>query len=766
MNVTGAELSFDPASHAESRFNGVIKASAKDSVPDWPKPTKPPPGAPNIVLILLDDIGFADTEIFGGLAHTPELERLAAQGLRYNNFHTTGLCSPTRAALLTGRNHHRVGFGGLSNRAAGYPGYDAVWKESTVSFPEVLRRNGYATAAIGKWHNTPSWEITPLGPFDRWPNSLGFNYFYGFISSGEDSQWEPCNLYRNTTAVEPCGTPEEGYHLTSDIVDDATRWLKTHRTLASEKPYFLYFATGALHYPHHVPRKWVQKYRGAFDSGWDELNREIFRRQKELGVVPSDAQLTPRPAEIPEWSSLSEDQVRLYCRQMEVYAGYIEHTDHEVGRLLHAIEDDPGANNTAIFYIVGDNGTSAEAGVNGFTNFKTAVTDQLPRVDDLGGPTVGMNTYSAGWAWLGSTPFKWWKGVPSHFGGVRDPLIVSWPARISDRGGLRDQFTHVNDIAPTLYEVTGINFPEHVDGIKQQPLDGIGFSHTFDDPKAPSKHLTQYFETFGNRAIYQDGWIAAAAHSVRGWEWGANDPNLEVEQDSWELYNVVKDFSEADDVAERYPGKLKELQELFDKEARENDVYPLGAVLAAFRDQPLSAPQKFEVIYYPDTPRLRVPLVPALSGRAFYRIAADAVITAEDSRGVIMSYGDRISGFVLYVKDRRLTYESVLRNGARQVIVSKTLIPVGPAQLQFEYTRRTEGTRGSWLEFSPATGSGRLFINGQECAEGAITDELLFGGLGTVGIGRYFGSPVSDALPRSFEFTGVLAKVTVQVGAT
>ena len=360
-------------------------------------------------------MGFADTSTFGGIAQTPELDRLAARGLRYNNFHTTGLCSPTRAALLSGRNHHRVGFGGLANLAAGYPGYDALWKKSTVAFPEVLRRNGYSTAAIGKWHNTPAWEIGPLGPFERWPNSLGFDYFYGFNCGGEDNHWEPHHLFRNTIAVDPPAVPEQGYHLTADLTDDAIRWLNTHHSVAPERPYLLYFATGAAHYPHHVPRQWIEPYGGRFDAGWDKLNREVFERQKQLGVVPPNAELTPRPAEIPSWESLSGDQKRLYARQMEVYAGFIAHTDCEIGRLLHAIQQRANADNTLILHIAGDNGTSAEAGLNGSTSLMSSVEDQLKRIDEARQPDGGYEHVLLRMGVVGKYPIQVVEGRPVAF---------------------------------------------------------------------------------------------------------------------------------------------------------------------------------------------------------------------------------------------------------------------------------------------------------------------------------------------------------------
>lgn len=759
--IPGSGASLVRLPSPESPFKGVISTSAKDSVPDWPPAMGAPSGAPNIVLILLDDIGFADTGTFGGMAYTPELDRLAAQGLRYNNFHTTGLCSPTRAALLTGRNHHAVGFGGLANRASGFPGYNSLWRRSTVSIADVLRCAGYATAAFGKWHNTPIWEINPVGPFDRWPTRLGFEYFYGF-NSGAENHWEPVSLYRNTTPIEARITPEQGYHLTTDITDEAIGWLKMFQSLSPEKPYFLYFATGAVHSPHHAPKEWIEKYRSKFDRGWDALNEEIFARQKRLGVVPVNTALTLRPREIPAWDAISDDQKRLYARQMEVYAGFIGHTDYELGRLIRTVQEAPDADNTLIFYIVGDNGTSAEAGLDGDGWGGLSAEDQLQRLDELGSHKVPMNHYSAGWAWLGSTPFQWWKSVASHFGGVRDPLIVSWPKRIRDTGGLRSQFTHVNDVAATIYDVAGIPFPETFDGSEQRPLDGVSFAHTFDRSDGLSRHRTQYFEMFGNRAIYHEGWVAAAAHEVRGWEWGSPHPNLDYASDKWELYNVENDFSEAHDLAALYPEKLQELKTLFDIEARKNDVYPLGAIFAFLGQQPPLTKGKTEYVYYAGTPRLQWPAHPNFVRRS-YRITAQAVIPDSGAEGVIVSYGERGSGFVLYVKDNRLIYRTRARRyRAHEMIASDTLIPRGEVYLTCEFTRQREAESTEVGKRKPHAGLGRLMINGQVVGQADIT-EVSTCNFGCLGIGQVFGSPVSDEFEVPFKFTGILKYVKFEL---
>jgi arylsulfatase len=562
----------------EPQFKGKIGLSVKDSVPDWPQRVKAPEGAPNIVLIMLDDVGFGDASVFGGPIETPNLEKLAATGLRYNRFHTAAACSPTRAALLSGRNHHRMGFGIVGQH--GYPGYNTIWRKDAVSIPEVLRRNGYSTAAFGKWHLTPSWEINPTGPFDRWPTGLGFEYFFGIMGAG--------NPWRNTQrATLP--EADKGRHLTTILVDDALAWVQQQATFAPTRPYLLYFAPKAVHSPHHVGKEWIEKYRGEFDQGWDTLREETFARQKRLGVIPADTELTQRPKELPAWSTLSPDAKRLLARQMEVYAGFLEHTDHEIGRLIDAVRSGPRGGNTLILYIIGDNGAEGWAGPYGTddvtSTFKNSgprsVADQLETMDTLG--SSGWNLYSAGWAWASNTPFKWFKHVASHFGGTRNPLIVSWPDRIKDAGGLRSQFTHVNDVAATLYQATRVKFPSSVDGVTQQPLDGPGFFETFASASAPERHHVQYFEQEANRAIYHDGWMAASRYGVL-WQrvedgsvlsTGRRATRQELEQAPWELYHVAEDFSQAHDLASKHPERLESLKKLFESEATDNDVYPL-----------------------------------------------------------------------------------------------------------------------------------------------------------------------------------------------
>jgi arylsulfatase A-like enzyme len=727
----------------------VSLACAADVQP----PIKARAGAPNIVLILLDDVGFGAASTFGGPAQTPELDKLAAQGLRYNRFHVSALCSPTRAALLSGRNDHKMGFGSIAEEPADFPGYNVQWPKSATSVADILRRNGYSTAAFGKWHNTPTNEISPIGPFDRWPTGLGFEYFYGFMG-GWDSPWEPTKLYRDTTPVEPRKTPEEGYHLTSDITEEAISWIQTHESLAPDKPYFLYFAPGATHWPHQVPKEWIEKYRGQFDRGWDKLREETLARQKSLGVVPASAELTPRPKEIPAWDSLSTDQKKLQAREMEVYAAYLAHTDHDVGRLLRVVQRGPQGYNTLILYIVGDNGAIGWERPDAWTQA------QLRHLDEIGSKLY-PGDIGSGWALAADTPYQWMKAFASHLGGTRDPLIVAWPARIKDRGGLRSQYTHVTDVAPTLLEVAGIRSPAVVDGVKQQRVDGISFVDTFDSRNAPLRHRVQIFEQLGNRSIYQDGWVAAARHMDL-----ASPPSNDFKHDRWELYHLDEDFSEAHDIAAENPEKLRELQNLFEKEAKKNRIYPLRNFDENPKPPALSDNRK-DFIYYPGLPR-----IPAMSaphfGESPYLITANITIPKGGAQGVILSYGGRMGGFALYAKDGRLVYEA--NDGDdHHVIRSNVALPTGDMTVACQFTRKVENSGsqlGQVAQDSATTGTVRLFINGQLTGEApSVREALGFSAIdgGTLGIGEAFGSPVSFAFQPPFKFTGTLEKVTVEL---
>ena len=734
-----------PAVSADPPFDGVIARTPAESTPDWPEQPSAPPDAPNVVIILLDDIGFADTSTFGGIAQTPQLDRMAERGLRYNNFNVTAMCSPTRAALLTGRNHHRVGFGVITEGANGYPGYNAYWKQSTATVAEVLGDNGSRTAAFGKWHNTPEWESTRAGPFDRWPTGLGFDHFYGFLGA-EDNHWEPNRLYRDTTPVEGNQIADPNYHLTTDITDKAIEWVRDHRSLAPGKPYFLYFATGAVHSPHHAPKEWIERYKGRFDRGWDALRQEIFERQKRHGIIPDGTELTPRPPQIPAWNTLSADEQRLFARQMEVYAAFVAHTDHEVGRLLEEVN---GSGDTLVFYIVGDNGAVGRQ----LPNYGGDATleEDLARIDELGGPLVPFNQNQGGWGWMGNTPFQFWKTVASHFGGLRAPLIVTWPKEIDAAGGLRQQFQHVTDIVPTIYDAIGIAAPETVNGVSQQPLDGSSLVSTWANAEAPSTHITQYFELAGSRAIYHDGWMASALSAFMSPD---RDPNR------WELYHVAEDFSQARNVAAENPEKLAELQALFDREAWANGVYPIGGAAWAPDNKPFAARGQDRFEFYQRKARLPWAQFPDFN-RSF-SLEANVILPDENQEGVLATFGYRNKGFAWYTQDGRLKFEH--REGVnKDILISDTALPAGPATLRYEFVCETcEGPGRSRV---PIAGTARMWIGEEQVAEQRLDRVAMINGgeayafyLGFTG-----GSRVSDEFTAPFPFTGELEKLTIEV---
>jgi arylsulfatase len=734
----------------------ITDPSRDATPPAWAAPVKAKAGAPNVVLILLDDAGFGATSTFGGPAQTPELDRLAQSGLRYNAFHVNALCSPTRASLLSGRTNHQVGFGSVADAAAGYPGYNGHWPRSAASLARVLRDNGYSTAAFGKWHNTPYDEISPVGPFDRWPNGLGFEYFYGFLA-GYDSQWSP-RLYRNTTPVDQTRTAAQGYHLTSDLVDDSINWLHSHEAVAPEKPFLLYFAPGATHWPHHVPREWIGKYKGRFDQGWDKLREEIFARQKKLGVIPTNAELTPRPAELPAWDSLSTDQHALFARQMEVYAAFMEQTDHEIGRLLATLRKDGLAENTLVLFIAGDNGGSGEGGLEGRDVIKgdglvPSMQDRL-RQADRQGEEIFDNHYAAAWAWASSTPFQWMKQVASHIGGTRDPLVVSWPARIKEHGGLRSQFQHVTDIAPTIYDLAGIQFPDHVDGVAQIPLEGHSFAASFTDPGAPSTHGQQVFETSGNRGIYKDGWWAGARHLA---PWADRNAKTPIGQHPWELYDLTHDYSQAHDLAASQPEKLQELVALFDSEARRTQIYPLIPVRAPL---PSPADGRTHFVYRAGADHIPSRVGPKISGKPL-SLAADLVVPEKGAEGVIFADGGDYGGFTLYVQNGRLTYVANAFGNITGKIVASAPLPRGKVQVGFDFTPDDpkdppKGPRG------PFGGSGRLTINGANVGEGRV-ENVVPSYNETLDVGKDSGSPVSPAYAAPFAFTGQVEEVRLDL---
>jgi arylsulfatase A-like enzyme len=747
---------------SDPAFNGKVSVTREDSKPDWPQRPKAHAGAPNVVLILLDDVGYGATSVFGGPVDAPELQKLADGGLRYNRFHVNAMCSPTRAALLSGRNSHQMAFGNIAELAAGYPGYNSLWPKESASVAEVLKENGYSTAAFGKWHNTPMWEVNAAGPFDRWPTGLGFEYFYGFLSA-QTSQWEP-TLYRNTLPADPLATRRPGEHLTTDLVDDAIQWVHRHDALVPDKPFFLYFATGATHVPHHVPAEWVAKYKGKFDEGWDVLRARSFERQKQLGVIPANTELTPRPKEIPAWDSLSADQKKLLAHQMEVYAGFLAHTDHEVGRLLAGIRADGHNEDTIVFYIPGDNGASAEGGLEGrdavgVDGKAPSVTDRLERIDDLGGE-IFLNHYATSWAWALNSPFQWAKEVASHLGGTRDPLVVSWPGHITQKGGVRCQFTHVNDIAPTIYELASITPPAEVNGIKQSPIEGVSLAYTFDHPQAPSRHKVQYFEMLGSRGIYKDGWWAGSFNHLP-WPTERSPFNSPPETKPWELYHLDDDYSQAHDLATQYPDKLKELEDLFDAEARRNHVYPLEPV----RNDglPLVTNGKTTFLYRSGQQPIPPSSAPRLSQRA-HVITAELDVPVGGATGAIVAQGGRYGGFTLYVKSGSLIYESNINGHRVGQVVSSEPLPAGKVTVAVEFAPDAPAPEQSGVPFAPArlvAGVVTLALNGKAVGSAHIP------GIGnnsdTFDIGYDRGSPVSNRYTSPFVFTGEVESVRVEL---
>ncbi|MBD2411948.1 sulfatase-like hydrolase/transferase [Nostoc calcicola FACHB-3891] len=738
-------------------FKGKIGLTYKDSQPDFPQPITAPANAPNVLLVILDDVGFGQASTFGGPVDTPNLTRLAERGLRYNQFHTTALCSPTRAALLTGRNHHSVNTGVVEELATGYPGYTTVLPKSAATVAEILRQNGYNTAAFGKWHNTPDFETSAAGPFDRWPTGLGFEYFYGFLG-GDTNQWSPA-LVENTKRIDKPNKPD--YHLTPDLVDHAIAWIRNQQSIAPEKPFFGYLATGATHAPHHAPKEWIDKYKGKFDQGWDKLREETFARQKQQGVIPANAQLTPRPQELPAWDSLSAEQQKLYAHMAEVFAGFLGHTDYQVGRLINAVDQLGELDNTLVIYVVGDNGASAEGGLTGsvnelqvFNGVPENLQQLLAAYDDLGSPKT-FNHFPAAWAWAVSSPFQWTKQIASHFGGTRNPLVISWGANIKDQGGIRSQFHHVIDITPTILEVAGITVPKEVNGVKQQPIEGTSFAYTFDDPNAPSHRETQYFEMLGNRAIYHEGWIAAARHGRLPWERTAKG---NFDTDKWELYNITEDFSEANNLAKENPEKLEKLQKLFLKEAKKHNVLPLDDRLAERFDvkiRPNLTRGRTTFTYYPGTVGIPEGSAPNLKNRSF-TITANVEIPENGAEGVILTQGGRFAGWSFFLEDGKPTYIYNYANTARYTIQSPEKLPIGKSTIRFNFDY--DGGVG-------AGGIGKLFINDRQVAEGRV-DKTIAYRLAldeTFDVGRDTGTPVVDSYQVPFAFTGNLQQVSLDL---
>lgn len=746
----------------EHRFRDAkIGMTYKDSKPDFPRSPTAPEGAPNVLLVLLDDVGYGWSSAFGGLVDMPVAERLARGGLKYCQFHTTALCSPSRAALLTGRNHHSVSSGNIGELATGFPGYTGIIPKSCATVAELLGQNGYATGWWGKNHNVPDNQTSPAGPFDNWPTHRGFDYFYGFIG-GEADQFKPA-LYRGTEPVEAGRSPEEGYHLTRDLADDCIGWMRQQKSIAPQRPFFAYFSTGAAHAPHQPPLDWRGRHKGRFDMGWDEYRRQVWRRQLEMGVIPPGTKLTERPEEIPAWDSHTDDEKRFFSRLMENYADFLAHTDHEVGRLVQAIDDLGELDNTLVIYIIGDNGSSAEGTLLGCINEMLSlngyqpdgIDELLPRIDDIGLPGTTPH-YPVGWAWAGDTPFQWTKQIASHFGGTRNPMIVSWPREVKDAGGLRFQFHHVIDVLPTLLEVCGIGEPTMVNGVPQKPIEGVSLAYTFDEEAAdaPSRRTTQYFEMFGNRALYHEGWIASCRHGRLPW---INFGSFDFADDRWELYDLRSDFSQSVDLAATHPEKLEELRSRFLVEATRYNVLPLDDRFIERADVTLR-PSWFygrrRVTFYPGMAYLPEGSAPK-THNVSHTITVAATLPEGGAEGVLVCLGGDTAGWSLYVKERRLVYHYNFFDMERYEVVSSEEVPAGQVEFKAEFVNESDEPGG------PATV--RLFINGRAVGQGRIEKQVRGRfGMESLDVGMDTRTPVSKAYKdrMPFAFTGGLQYVT------
>jgi arylsulfatase A-like enzyme len=744
-------------------FKGSVGRTYLDSdPPQFPQRVQAPKGAPNVVLILIDDVGFGQFSTFGGGVPSPTMDKLAAEGVRYNRFHTTALCSPTRAALITGRNHQSCATGTIGEAATGYDGYTCVLPRNCGTVGEVLRQNGYMTAWIGKNHNTPTWEASAAGPFDRWANGLGFDYFYGF-NAGDMNHWNPV-LYENRNLV-PAST-DPNYHLTEDLADKSIAWARKVKSIAPDRPFFLYVAPGATHSPHHAPKDWIEKFKGQFDMGWDKYREMTLERQKKLGVVPPDTKLTERSPGLPAWDSLNADQKRLYAHMMEVFAAYGAHCDHHMGRIIDAVKQLPGADNTLFIYIAGDNGSSAEGGIEGsvnenlfFNGFPEKWQDNLKVIDELGGPKH-YNHFPSAWAHAMDTPFQWTKQVASHFGGTRNPMIISWPGHIKDQGGLRSQFIHTIDIVPTLYELIGITPPTELNGVTQKPIEGISFAYTFDDAKAKSRRTTQYFELGCNRGIYHDGWMASA---ISFEPWNPIRTGFDLDKQKWELYHIDEDFSQANDLVAKNPEKLRQLQDLWWAEASRHNVLPLDwraveRLNAELMGRPSLTGDRKSFIYYPGQVGLPNEAAPRILNKS-WTLTADVEIPDSGAEGMIVTHGGLVGGYGLYVREGKPTFVYNYLEVERPTITGKDALPKGKVKLVVDF--HYEGKEKEFGKGATVT----MSVNGAKVGEGHLDRTIpLQISLGEgMDIGMDVGSPVDFTYKLPFAFTGKIEMVTVHL---
>jgi arylsulfatase A-like enzyme len=759
------------------KFDGKIERNAAQSTPYWPPRVVPPKGAPNVLLIMTDDTGFAVTSTFGGVIPTPNLDRIAGNGLRYTNFNSTALCSPTRAAIITGRNHHSMGFGVVAEQSTGYPGYNSIMTRDKATIGKILKDNGYWTSWFGKDHNTPEFQASQAGPFDQWPTGMGFDYFYGFVG-GDANQWQP-NLFRNTTAIYPYYN-NPGWNLVTAMADDAIQYLDRVTAINPDQPFFVYYVPGAVHAPHHPTPEWIKKISDMhlFDKGWNELRDTIFANQKRLGVIPQDAKLTPWPDDLlKRWDQLTADEKKLFIRQADVFAAYFAYTDHEIGRVIQHIEDMGQLDNTLIIYIAGDNGNSAEGSLIGTPNevaslqgVDVPVEDQLKYFYDIWGTDKTYPHMAVAWTWAFDTPFSWTKQIASHFGGVRQGMAVSWPGHITDKGGIRNQFTHVIDIVPTILEATGVKAPDVVDGIAQKPIEGTSFMYTFDkaNANAPSRHTTQYFEMMGDHALYHDGWIASTKVMRPPWVVASA-----VSQDPagypYELYDLTKDWTQYDNVAGKYPDKVKEMDELFWSEAAKYQVLPLDATVATriVAPRPNLAAGRSQFVWSGEitgTPNGDAPNILAAS----YRFNAEVEVPQAGAEGMIVTQGGRFGGYGFYVLKGKPVFLWNLLDLKRVRWEGPDVLAPGKHTLEFDFSY--DGLGFGTLAFNNVSGIGRggtgvLKVDGKEVARQAMerTVPLILQWDENFDIGADTGTPVAEDYQVPFRFTGKLDKLTLTI---
>jgi len=746
-------------------FGGVINLDARDSTPWWPPTAVPPRGAPNVLLIMTDDAGYGVSGTFGGVIPTPTLDALAEDGLRYTQFHSTALCSPTRAALITGRNHHSAGFGVIAEQSTGYPGYDSVIGLDNATIGNILKDHGYATSWIGKNHNTPTYAISTSGPFDQWPSGMGFDYFYGFMG-GESDQWTPW-LFRDHTQIFPWND-NPNYNMITGMADDAINYLREVDAAAPDKPFFMYYVPGATHAPHQPTQEWIDKFKGKFDMGWNAMRDEIFANQKRLGVIPENTQLTPWPDDLPKWDTLDADSKRMFARQAEVFAAYVAYADHEIGRVIEEVGRQGKLDNTLIIYIEGDNGTSAEGSTIG-TAFDLAaiqainmpVEDQLKYYDVWGGPMTQPHM-SVAWSWAFDTPFKWTKQIASHFGGTRQGMVMSWPGHITDPGGVRSQFHHVIDIVPTILEATGIEAPQTFNGIAQKPIEGVSMAYTWAQgaQNVASRRTTQYFEMFGDRALYHDGWIASTTPPAGPWLMGLGKLPDVIDGYNWELYDLSKDFSQFDDLAAKEPDKLRDLQQLFLVEAAKYQVLPLDNSVAArlTAPRPSATAGRDEFVYTGELSGLPAASAPDPLNRS-YTITAEVEVPQGGGEGMLATLGGRFGGYGLYLLEGKPVFTYNLLSLERFRWAGEQALTPGKHSVVFDFTYDGPG-------FGKG-GTGVLSVDGTEVASQTIPHTIPF--LATIDesfdVGVDTRTPVDDKDYKvPFRFTGTLDKLTVEVG--